>query len=633
VSIMRRTTGRHGGLILVFWVFLFFAICSVTLPPVFSQMEGTSPTTFYLHSAYLGSAAERIISTDPPYGIGRWTYVVETTSFVLYPPLGRLVRIGGAVSFQLWLRAATPVMGIVNATLVEVTAERKMRYVCGIEAPVLVESVLKDQPYSFLVGPVIRAIGSDSTLVLQIVVKGVDVPVLLYWDDNRTPSQIVISFVERYYHVMSLTVRDSSNNEMRSANVTITQNKMKVWTGTTNEKGAIEATLPSTEDTSLYDVRVYWKGVPVNETRNVGLTADRDLTISCEVHDLTIIVQDFFGIPLPQTRVDLISEGQPVASNRTQSDGRVVFRQIVKGNYTLAFSYEPFQYVQRDVIVSGPTRYFARSQMLPTWFYYVMVAFAGVAAASALLFPNLRRKTMRVPFDALNDLFGGEASAPVAVMVIGSPGSGKTVLMQKIMYDRLTRGKKCVYITNNDFPSRIVEDMKQLGLDVSKFEGRIAFIDCYSGTAGKPSPQKYNVPVLTDLTNLGTQISSAANDLGPETTFFLDSLAPLFTSLRPDPIMTFIHAVGARVKGQGGSLYFSVGTGLDKDVLSRLEGLSDCIIELETIEKKGTSFKRLRIKKIRGRKHPRRWIEFSIEAPDGIVFRGDHEQFLSRRSS
>ncbi len=550
MRIMNRTTGHGVGLIPAFWVLLFFTICSTTVPLVSSQMVGTSATTFYLHSAYLGSAAERIISTDPPYGIGRWAYVVEAASFVLHPPPGRLVRIGGVVSFQLWLRAVTPVMGTVNATLLEVTAERKIRYVCGIEAPVLVESVLKDQPYSFLVGPVIRVIASNSTLILQIVVKGVDVPVLLYWDDYRTPSQVGISFVERYYYGMNVITRDSSNNEMKGANVTITQNKMKVWTGITNERGAIEATLASTEETGLYDVLVYWKELPVNETRNVGLITDRNLTIRCEVHDLTITVQDFFGIPLPQTRVDLILEGRPVASNTTQSDGRAVFRQIVQGNYTLAFSYESFQYARRDVIVSGPTRYVSRSQILPTWFYYAIVVFSGVTVGAWLILSKLRRRAMRVPFDVLSDIFGGEASAPVAVMVIGSPGSGKTVLMQKIMYDRLVRGKKCVYITNNDFPNRIVEDMKQLGLDVSEFNGRIAFIDCYSGTAGKPSLQRYNVRVLTDLTNLGTQISSATNDLGPETTIFLDSLAPLFNSLRPDPIMTFIHAVGARVKGK-----------------------------------------------------------------------------------
>jgi KaiC/GvpD/RAD55 family RecA-like ATPase len=84
--------------------------------------------------------------------------------------------------------------------------------------------------------------------------------------------------------------------------------------------------------------------------------------------------------------------------------------------------------------------------------------------------------------------------------------------------------------------------------------------------------------------------------------------------------MTFIHATGARIKGQGGSFFFSVSTGLDRDVLTRIEGLSDCILEFGTLERKGALVRRMRIKKTRGRKHTEKWIEFSIEAPDGIVF-------------
>lgn len=605
------------------------------IPQGFTQTVAASPTVFYLHTAYsVGSPSERILSTDPPYGIQRWIHVTEATAFVLRPPVRRAVRIGGPVSFQLWLRATTPVMGTVNATLVERTSDGKVRYVCGIEASVLVESVLNERPYFFSIGPVMRTIDAGSTLILEIVVKGANIPVFLYWDDSRAPSQMAISFVERYYYTMTLTAKDFSDKRMKGANVTIIQEQVKVWTGTTTADGSVEAIVPSTENTSLYDVQVYWKGTGVNETRNISLTADRELVVRCEVYDLMIIVQDFFGMPLGQAGVELVAGNKPLSLNRTEFDGHLIFSQVPKGNYTLDLSYESSQHNRRDITVSGPTEYVARLPVLQPWFYYGAPASAVIVIGAIVLTSKYRLKTRKVSFDLLNNLFGGQALTAAAVMVIGSPGSGKTVLMEKMMHDRLSRGNKCVYVTNNDFPRKIVEDMKQLGLDVSAFEGRhLYFIDCYSGTAGKVSPEKYSVQVLTDLTNLGIQISSAANALGEGTTFFLDSLAPLFTSLRPDPIMTFIHAIGARIKGQVGSLYFSVGTGLDKDVLSRLEGLSDCIIELETREKRGGPSRRFRIKKIRGRKHSRRWIEFSIEAPDGIVFHGDKERFSLRKAS
>ncbi len=246
-------------------------------------------------------------------------------------------------------------MGTVNATLVERTSDGKVRYVCGIEASVLVESVLNERPYFFSIGPVMRTIDAGSTLILEIVVKGANIPVFLYWDDSRAPSQMAISFVERYYYTMTLTAKDFSDKRMKGANVTIIQEQVKVWTGTTTAHGSVEAIVPSTENTSLYDVQVYWKGTGVNETRNISLTADRELVVRCEVYDLMIIVRDFFGMPLGQAGVELVAGNKPLSLNRTEFDGHLIFSQVPKGNYTLDLSYESSQHNRRDITVSGPT--------------------------------------------------------------------------------------------------------------------------------------------------------------------------------------------------------------------------------------------------------------------------------------
>jgi len=605
-------------------VLCFLALCVaylMLLSEASSQQMTTEATVFYLHTGYFSDMPwRRILSTDPPYGLQRWSSLTEATAFVLHPQLGRPVKIGGTVTFRLWLRASGSGIAVINSTLVEVTDEGRTLHVCGIEAPVLVESELKDQPHFFAVGPVIRTISAKSMLVLQVSVKSTRFPVFLHWDDNRAPSHLAITFVERYYYVMNLTARDLLDREMKGANVTVTQKGAKVWTGTTDDAGFVPATLPSTEGTGPYDVWVYWKESVVNETNNISLTADTQLTLRCEVHDLTISVQDLFGIPLSQAKVDLVTEKGIIASNKTRSDGLLLFSQMPKGNYTLIFGYDSSQLLTRIIVLSQPTRYAVTLHLIPMWFYYGTAILVGVMATSALLLSRYRQKPKPVPFEFLKDLLGGEIPTEAAVMIIGNPGSGKTVFMQKLMYDQLNMGGTCVFIANNDFPRKISKDMKQLGLDVSRFRGKqLTFIDCYSGTAGRASSERYSIQVLTDLTGLGMQISSAASAFGEGTTFFFDSLAPLFASLKPDPIMTFVHSVGARIKGQGGSLYFSVGTGLDNDTMSRLEGLSDCIIELETFERRGIRSRRLRVKKIRGRKHSEKWVEFSVEAPQGIV--------------
>lgn len=592
------------------------------LSDVSSQQATAGSTIFYLHTAYYSDVpGGRILSTDPPYGIQRWTSLSESISFTLHPLPGRPFRIGGTVTFRLWLRATGSAVTIVNATLVEITDTGRTLHVCGIEAPVLVEPDLKDQPFVFAVGPIARTIAAESSLVLQVLVKNAKFPVFLYWDDRRTPSQLEIPFVGKYYFAMGVTAIDLLGREMKGANITITQRGSKVWTGTTDDKGFVAASLPSTEGVGPYDVRVYWKNSVVNETTDVTLTTDLQLSLRCEVHDLTVVVHDLFGLPLAQAKVDLETERTIIASDRTSPDGVLVFYQIPKGTYALVYTYDSSLLLRQSIVLSQPARYTVSLRVIPIWFYYGATALLLATAVSITVVSRYRRRPRPVPFEFLRDLLGGEIPSEAAVMIRGNPGSGKTVLMQRLMYDQLSKGGSCVFITNNDFPEKISKDMKRLGLDVSPFRGKqLAFIDCYSGTAGRASSERYSVEVLTDLTGLGIQISSAASALGEGTTFFFDSLAPLFASLKPDPIMTFVHSIGARIKGQRGSLYFSVGTGLDNDTMSRLEGLSDCIIELETFEREGAACRRLRVKKIRGRKHSEKWVEFHVGAPEGIVF-------------
>jgi KaiC/GvpD/RAD55 family RecA-like ATPase len=90
--------------------------------------------------------------------------------------------------------------------------------------------------------------------------------------------------------------------------------------------------------------------------------------------------------------------------------------------------------------------------------------------------------------------------------------------------------------------------------------------------------------------------------------------------LKTDYILSFTHAAIAKVKGYNGRFYFTVGTSVEKEILMKLEETSDCVIEMQVYEEGGVQKRRLRVKKVRGRKHIERWIPFSIEPGRGIVF-------------
>ena len=57
---------------------------------------------------------------------------------------------------------------------------------------------------------------------------------------------------------------------------------------------------------------------------------------------------------------------------------------------------------------------------------------------------------------------------------------------------------------------------------------------------------------------------------------------------------------------------------MNQNLAVRLEGIVDCIIELEVSE--GKTVRKMRIKKMRGRKTSSRWVQFEIDSKKGIIF-------------
>jgi PKD repeat protein/KaiC/GvpD/RAD55 family RecA-like ATPase len=211
-----------------------------------------------------------------------------------------------------------------------------------------------------------------------------------------------------------------------------------------------------------------------------------------------------------------------------------------------------------------------------------------------------------------------------SVMVIGDAGSGKSVFCQQLANMYLKQGKSCIYVTYDCFPDEIRENMRTLGWDTSMYEQREAFlfIDCYSSNAGLESKEKHNIQQSFTLSELGIAISATIEDLKQKPVrILLDSTVPLFARLDQAKVVEFLQDRSARIKGENGVFFFVVGKGtLSDDHISRLEEIVDCIVELQVVEENGNIEKRLRIKKLRGRKFAHAWIPFRIASKNGITF-------------
>jgi KaiC/GvpD/RAD55 family RecA-like ATPase len=164
--------------------------------------------------------------------------------------------------------------------------------------------------------------------------------------------------------------------------------------------------------------------------------------------------------------------------------------------------------------------------------------------------------------------------------------------------------------------------MTRLGI----FEGRetdyekIMFVDAYSAIGGTTSKEERSVSSHTDLTALGMEISKCLESTGPGTDVYLDSLTPIANVLRMDYLVNFLQAIAAKVKANDGKLCVTIGSGIEKGDLTKLEESSDLVIELQLQESGKGQRKRLRIKKLRDHPYDDKWVRFQVEGRRGIVF-------------
>jgi archaeal flagellar protein FlaH len=252
---------------------------------------------------------------------------------------------------------------------------------------------------------------------------------------------------------------------------------------------------------------------------------------------------------------------------------------------------------------------------------YVLGAAGGVIAGTFYI-RRRRRKEYLAPFDHFYTLTGGSVPQGTMVMVEGNTGAGKTLLTEQLMCDDLKEGRPCVFVSTAEFPAKIRSGMRSLGLETEAYESKEAlkFVDAYSAEAGQPSQEKFYVSSSGDLTSLGVKITSAMSTPGGGASVYFDSLTPLAPRSKSESIVSFAQTVGAKVRGSGGKVFFTVGSSLDELILRQLEEASDCIIQMEAFEEGGQRRRRMRIIKFRNRRFHEGWVTFTVEDNKGIIF-------------
>jgi len=359
-----------------------------------------------------------------------------------------------------------------------------------------------------------------------------------------------------------------------------------------------------------------------------------------------VLVNSAFGCSdvsnVNMTIVDPLSRPAVGASNRDMQQsppcptGQNPFEFIAAWTYPSTAAQATYQVWVDIVDIQGNVAYSYRGPasfgLVPPGFipppynlipYLAVAGIGGVGAVAGVLYYRKRRgKSYLAPFAHFNTLTGGEMDGGT-VSIEGNTGSGKTILSEQLMFEDLKRGRPCIFVSTSDFPSNVRSGMKSMGLDVKGYEqsGLLTFVDGYSAEAGQESTEKFSVPSIGDLTTLGMKISSS---LPPQrskgTSLYFDSLVPLASKTKPESIVSFVQSVGAKMKGIGGKAVFTLGPSVDPMVQKQLEDMSDCVVQMEAFEERGVRRRRLKIAKLRARRHQEGWSVFAIEDGKGIIF-------------
>ncbi|HID17774.1 TPA: hypothetical protein EYP26_05725, partial [Candidatus Bathyarchaeota archaeon] len=351
-----------------------------------------------------------------------------------------------------------------------------------------------------------------------------------------------------HFYAIRLKILDGNGAPLPNANVSVRAPSFPPKSSSTDQEGRLSLTLPSSSVVGAYDLTVSWMGRPVLIERELALNESGALSFKAQVYSLKVKLL-LYGLPLPKAEVSLLQNSTLLKNGTSGMDGSVAFRSLPAGDYALKASFlGQTKLVEISLTESKELAIAIEIPALERAPYFAAIAAAATLTAYAV---RRRRKPQPWPFSFIHTLIKGGLPDRATLMILGPPGSGKTVLLESLVDESLRKGKKCVYVINNEFPSKVREDMKSLNFAVEGYEakGSFAFIDCYSGLAGRPSSEKHAVPSPTDLTELGTEISATLEELGEGTDVYMDSLAPLMALMKPEAIISFIHATGAKVKG------------------------------------------------------------------------------------
>ncbi|MFH1126569.1 MAG: ATPase domain-containing protein [archaeon] len=215
----------------------------------------------------------------------------------------------------------------------------------------------------------------------------------------------------------------------------------------------------------------------------------------------------------------------------------------------------------------------------------------------------------------LDKLIEGGFPKNAAILLIGPPGVGKSILCEQILNEGIRENEECIFVTFDSRPESIRQSMKRFGWNS---DGKLTFLDCFSWRIGSGCNSMYAVDGLSNLNQLNMVFTDLLRDIGKkDKRLVADSISTLFLYSDPQMVPLFLQEFIAKSTSTDSTLFLTLEEGVhDIRIVSTLNFLADGLIEMKFEEDK----RFLRISKMKDTRHQRIWVEYEI-TEEGIVLK------------
>jgi KaiC/GvpD/RAD55 family RecA-like ATPase len=213
-----------------------------------------------------------------------------------------------------------------------------------------------------------------------------------------------------------------------------------------------------------------------------------------------------------------------------------------------------------------------------------------------------------------------------SVLIIGEPGTGKSILCQQFMCEALRGGRFGIYMAFDQFPDVIRGTMWSLRSKDPDHEGQkpgdLIFIDCYSPLAGVESKDRYSENPQ-NLTGLGILLSRALDEgKGKNPVIAFDSLSTIFQKCDLKLSVEFLMSLVAKSRFYDATCIMKLNSkAFPPSLLATVTEMVDVVIETRTKETQMGIQKFIRIKKIGSTGHSTKWSRYGVDEELGLIYR------------